>query len=104
MNEAPDSQPVDDGMNARIEAENRRREAEMAVRFAFDDREDAAALIVRLIEAVESRYSENRDHPVVGPVFAELQARYGEVRVADFTFARRVSMTEAIRRLLAENP
>jgi ABC-type nitrate/sulfonate/bicarbonate transport system substrate-binding protein len=78
------------------------RLAEIGARAGFVDAPDAASLIVRFYAAIQDRYSEDRDDPVLGPIIQRATERYGDLRRHDFTFANRVAMTEAVRAILAE--
>lgn len=76
-------------------------EARWSATHGFSDVVDRAALIQRFHTAMASRYSEVNDDHILKPIIAAAHARYQELRVYDFTYASRVSVTEAIRAILA---
>lgn len=61
-----------------------------------------ADLIVRFFAALTDRYHRDRDEPPLGPIIAQSNARYEELKSRhDFTDASHISAREAVHAILA---
>jgi hypothetical protein len=102
-NDAPVSKTTEGeaSFDAALEARRDAMLQEIGAEAGFDPAEDHAALIVRLFEATQNRFSRDRSDPVLGPIIQRAADRYGELRRHDFTYAHQVAMTEAVRAILA---
>ena len=91
----------DDAAFAAWKARHAAHLAQVGEECGFNPAEDHAALVVRFFEADSNRYSADHDDPVLGPILKRAKERYLELRRYDFTFANKVSQTEAVRTIMA---